>query len=200
MSDIVKDVTGILQAVEEGDPRAAEQLLPLVYDELRKLAAARLVQEKPGQTLQPTALVHEAYLRLVANGKGSAPQGRIWQSRNHFFAAATEAMRRILIDNARRKRRQKRGGKLRRVELDPSQLSYVSPAEDLLDLNDALDCLAAEDPQAAQFVKLRYFAGLSIEEAAEMVGLSRSAACEHWAYARAWLLRRLRAAGGSSRN
>ena len=200
MSDIVKDVTGILQAVEEGDPRAAEQLLPLVYDELRKLAAARLVQEKPGQTLQPTALVHEAYLRLVANGNGFTPQGRIWQSRNHFFAAATEAMRRILIENARRKRRQTRGGKLRRVELDPSQLSYVSPAEDLLDLNDALDCLAAEDPQAAQFVKLRYFAGLSIEEAAEMVGLSRSAACEHWAYARAWLLRRLRAAGGSERN
>ena len=200
MSDIVKDVTGILQAVEEGDPRAAEQLLPLVYDELRKLAAARLVQEKPGQTLQPTALVHEAYLRLVANGNGSAPQGRSWQSRNHFFAAATEAMRRILIENARRKRRQKRGGKLRRVELDPAQVSYVSPAEDLLDLNDALDCLAAEDPQAAQFVKLRYFAGLSIEEAAEMVGLSRSAACEHWAYARAWLLRRLRAAGGGERN
>ncbi len=191
MSAIPNDVTGILHAIEEGGPETAEQLLPLVYDELRKLAAAKLAQEKPGQTLQPTALVHEVYLRLVD------PAGRrTWDSRGHFFAAAAEAMRRILIENARRKRRQKRGGALRRVELDPSQLSYSSPAEDLLDLNDALDCLAAEDPQAAQFVKLRYFAGLSIEEAAEMVSLSRSAACAHWAYARAWLHRRLRAAGG----
>jgi RNA polymerase sigma factor (TIGR02999 family) len=187
------DVTGVLRAMAVGDTHAAERLLPLVYDELRKLAAAKLVQEKPGQTLQPTALVHEAYLRLVgpAGGRG-------WDSRGHFFAAAAEAMRRILIENARRKRRQKRGGALRRVELDPAQLSYVPPAEDLLDLNDALDCLAALDPQAAQFVKLRYFAGLTIEEAAEMVGLSRSAACEHWAYARAWLHRRLRAAGGGT--
>jgi RNA polymerase sigma factor (TIGR02999 family) len=187
-------VTGILQAIEEGDPHAAEQLLPLVYDELRKLAAAKLAREKPGQTLQPTALVHEAYLRLVAPAKGQA-----WDSRGHFFAAAAEAMRRILIDNARRKQRRKRGGSAPRVQLDPAQLTYSSPAEDLLDLNDALDGLAAEDPQAAQFVKLRYFAGLSIEEAAETVGLSRSAACEHWAYARAWLHRRLRAAGGQSR-
>jgi RNA polymerase sigma factor (TIGR02999 family) len=194
MSAISKHVTGILQAVEAGDRQASEQLLPLVYDELRKLAAAKLAQERPGQTLQPTALVHEAYLRLVS------PVGeRIWESRGHFFAAAAEAMRRILIDNIRRKRRQKRGGALRRVDLDPAQLSYVSPAEHLLDLNDALDCLAAEDPQAAQFVKLRYFAGLSIEEAAEMVGLGRSAAYEHWAYARAWLHRRLRASGDHSR-
>ena len=199
MSAIVRDVTHILQAVEAGDPRAAEQLLPLVYDELRKLAATRLIQEKPGQTLQPTALVHEAYLRLVAGGHASAPRGQIWESRGHFFAAAAEAMRRILIENARRKRRQKRGGALRRVELDPAQLSYVSPAEDLLDLNDAVDALGVEDPQAAQFIKLRYFAGLSIEEAAEMVGLSRSAACEHWAYARAWLRRRLRTADGGAR-
>src|SRR5262249_53200838 len=125
--------------------------------------------------------------------------GRTWDSRGHFFAAAAEAMRCILIDNARRKGRQKCGGAMRRVQLDPAQLGYSSTAEDLLDLNDALDCLAAEDPQAAQFVKLRYFAGLSIEEAAETVGLSRSAACEHWAYARAWLHRRLRAAGGKSR-
>jgi RNA polymerase sigma factor (TIGR02999 family) len=124
--------------------------------------------------------------------------GRNWDSRGHFFAAAAEAMRRILIESARHKRRQKRGGALRRVELDPAQLSYLSGAEDLLDLNDALDCLAAEDPQAAQFVKLRYFAGLTIEEAAEIVGLSRSAACAHWAYARAWLHRRLRAAGGGA--
>ncbi len=193
-SVVLPDLTGILRATEEGDPHAAEQLLPLVYDELRKLAAAKLAQEKAGQTLQPTALVHEAYLRLVVPAKG-----RAWDSRGHFFAAAAEAMRRILIENARRKRRQKRGGALRRVELDPARLSYVSPAEDLLDLNEALECLAAEDPQAAQFVKLRYFAGLSIEEAAEMVGLGRSAACEHWAYARAWLRRRLRAAGDGAR-
>jgi RNA polymerase sigma factor (TIGR02999 family) len=188
MPTVAPDVTGVLQAIAAGEAHAPEQLLPLVYDELRKLAAAKLAQEKPGQTLQPTALVHEAYLRLVGPAGG-----RMWDSRVHFFAAAAEAMRHILIDNARRKRRQKRGGDRRRVELDPAQLSYVSPAEDLLDLNDALDALAAEDPQAAQFVKLRYFAGLSIEEAAEIVGLSRSAACEHWAYARAWLRRRLRA-------
>ncbi len=194
MSSVLPDVTGILKAIEEGDPHAAEQLLPLVYDELRKLAAAKLAQEKLGQTLQPTALVHEAYLRLVGQ-----VGGRTWDSRGHFFAAAAEAMRRILIENARRKRRQKRGSALRRVELDPAQLSYSSSAADLLDLNDALECLAAEDPQAAQFVKLRYFAGLSVEEAAEMVGLSRSAACEHWAYARAWLHRRLRAAGDEAR-
>jgi RNA polymerase sigma factor (TIGR02999 family) len=192
----VPDVTGILNAIEGGDPHAAEQLLPLVYDELRKLAAIQLAREKPGQTLQPTALVHEAYLRLVASGDASAPRAQCWDSRGHFFAAAAEAMRRILIESARRKRRHKRGGALRRVPLDPAQLSYVSPTEDLLDLDDALECLAAEDPQAAQFVKLRYFAGLSVEEAAEMVGLSRSSACEHWAYARAWLHRRLRPSGG----
>jgi RNA polymerase sigma factor (TIGR02999 family) len=190
MPTLVNDLTSILSAIEAGDPHAAAKLLPLVYDELRKLAAARLAREKPGQTFQPTALVHEAYLRLV-----DPAGGRTWDSRGHFFAAAAEAMRRILIENARRKRRQKRGGALRRVQLDPSQHSYVSPAEDLLDLNDALDALAVEHPQAAQFVKLRYFAGLSIEEAAEMVGLSRSAACAHWAYARAWLHRRLRASG-----
>ena len=198
MRAILNDVTGILQAMEEGDPKAAEQLLPLVYNQLRKLAAASLAREKPGQTLQPTALVHEAYLRLVATGDASAPREQRWDSRGHFFAAAAEAMRRILIENARRKTRQKRGGGLRRVHLDPAQLSYSSAGEDVLDLNDALDALVAEDPQAAQFVKLRYFAGLTIEEAAEMVGLSRSAACEHWAYARAWLHRRLRTAGGET--
>ncbi len=184
----MNDVTGILSAIEQGDPQAAERLLPLVYDELRRLAAQKLALEKPGQTLQATALVHEAYLRLVGG-----EQGQHWDSRRHFFAAAAEAMRKILIENARRKRRQKRGGDLRRVELGPDQLGYHSPAEDLLDLNDALDGLAAEDPQAAQFVQLRYFTGLSVEEAAEMVGLSRSAAFEHWAYARAWLHRRLKA-------
>jgi RNA polymerase sigma factor (TIGR02999 family) len=188
------EVTRILSAIEQGDPQAAAQLLPLVYEELRKLAAAKLAHEKPGQTLQATALVHEAYLRLM-----DAAGERFWDSRGHFFAAAAEAMRRLLVENARRKRRQKRGGALRRVELDPAQISYLSPEEDLLDINDALDCLAADDPQAAQFVKLRYFAGLSVEEAAEMVGLSRSAACEHWAYARAWLHRRLHAAGREAR-
>jgi RNA polymerase sigma factor (TIGR02999 family) len=195
MPALIKDLTGILRAVEHGDLNAAEQLLPLVYDELRRLAAYRLAREKPGQTLQPTALVHEAYLRLVASGDASAPRVQRWDSRGHFFAAAAEAMRRILIESARRKRRQKRGGVRRRVELDAAQFSYSSTAEDLLDLNVALDALAVEDPQAAQFVKLRYFAGLSIEEAAKMVGLSRSAACAHWAYARAWLRRRLRVAG-----
>jgi RNA polymerase sigma factor (TIGR02999 family) len=192
-SAVLPNLTSILRAAEGGDAHAAGQLLPHVYDELRKLAAAKLAQEKPGQTLQPTALVHEVYLRLVGPAGG-----RAWDSRRHFFAAAAEAMRRILIENARRKRRQKRGGALHRVEFDPAHLSYVSPAEDLLDLNEALECLAAEDPQAAQFVKLRYFAGLSIEEAAEMVGLSRSAAFEHWAYARAWLRRRLQSAEGGA--
>ncbi len=194
MSAKVKYVTGILHEAEEGDPHAAELLLPLVYEELRRLAAAKLAREKPEQTLQPTALVHEAYLRLV-----SPAGGQLWDSRGHFFAAAAEAMRRILIESARRKGRQKRGGALRRIPLDPAQLSYAPPAEELLDLNDALENLAAEDPQAAQFVKLRYFAGLSIEEAAEMVGLSRSAACDHWAYARAWLHRHMRAAEGDAR-
>ena len=191
MSALLHDLTGILRAVEEGDPDAAEQLLRLVYDELRQLATAKLAREKPGQTLQPTALVHEVYLRLITNGEASAPRVLHWDSRAHFFAAAAEAMRRILIKNARRKRRQKRGGAFRRVPLNPAQLGHASPPDDLLDLNEALDALAAVDPQAAQFVKLRYFAGLSIEEAAEMVGLSRSASCAHWAYARAWLRRRL---------
>jgi RNA polymerase sigma factor (TIGR02999 family) len=185
----MSDVTRILSQIESGDPSAAEQLTPLVYEELRKLAAAKLAQEKPGQTLQATALVHEAYIRLV-----DVDKAHHWDSRGHFFAAAAESMRRILIEDARRKRRQKRGGAVRRIELDPAQIGYLSPVEDLLDLNDALDCLAAEDPQAAQFVKLRYFGGLSVEDAAEMVGLSRSAACEHWAYARAWLHRRVRTA------
>jgi RNA polymerase sigma factor (TIGR02999 family) len=199
MSAILPKVTGILRAIERGEPHAAEELLPLVYEELRKLATRKLAREKPGQTLQPTALVHEAYVRLVATGDAAAPRVPHWDSRGHFFAAAAEAMRRILIENARRKRRHKRGGAIRRVQLHPSQLAYFCPSEDILDLNDALDALAAEDPQAAQFVKLRYFAGVSIEEAAEMVGLSRSAACEHWAYARAWLRRRLRSSDDEAR-
>ncbi len=184
----MSDVTQVLSAVERGE-RRAEELLPLVYDELRRLAAARLAQELPGQTLQATALVHEAWLRLTAAEQPG------WEGRRHFFSAAAEAMRRILVDRARRKGRIKRGGALRRVVPDAAQVCYLSSAENLLELNDALDGLAAEDPQAAQFVKLRYFAGLTVEEAAEVVGLSRSAAGEHWAYARAWLYRRLRAAG-----
>jgi RNA polymerase sigma factor (TIGR02999 family) len=183
----MSDVTRILSAIEQGEPHAADQLLPLVYDELRKLAAHRLAQEKPGQTLQATALVHEAYVRLV-----DVEKARHWNSRGHFFAAAAEAMRRILVENARRKERQKRGGALQRMDLDDLQPGYTSPAEELVAIDDALECLARQDAQAAQLVKLRFFAGLSIEEAAEMVGLARSTAYEHWAYARAWLHRNLK--------
>jgi RNA polymerase sigma factor (TIGR02999 family) len=176
-------VTRLLDAAAAGDPTAAAQLLPLVYDELRKLAAARLAAEAPGDTLQPTALVHEAYLRLV--GSDPAPQ---WNGRGHFFAAAAEAMRRILIDNARRKGRQKRGGARRqRVDLDSQDLVSQTTPDELLVLDDALAALTAEEPEAGQLVKLRYFAGLSIEQAAELLGVSRTTAYEHWAYARAWL-------------
>jgi RNA polymerase sigma factor (TIGR02999 family) len=182
----MNDVTRILSAVEGGDAKAAEQLLPLVYDELRKLAAQRLAQEKPGQTLQATALVHEAYLRLVDQEKIQR-----WESRGHFFAAAAEAMRRLLVENARRKGRLKRGGGQKRIELDDPRLEYSERVDDLLAIDEALEQLASEDPQAAQLVKLRYFGGLSIEDAAQIVGISRSTAYEHWAYARAWLHRRL---------
>src|SRR5262245_10194605 len=175
----MNEVTRILSAIEQGDPSAAEQLLPLVYEELRKLAAHKLIQEKPGQTLAATARVHEAYLRLV--GDGHAPP---WNSRGHFFAAAAEAMRRILVDNARRKRAAKRGGQHRRVSLEDADAGYTPPYEDLIDLDDALTRLAVEDPQAARLIQLRYFAGLSIEDAAEAVGISRSTAYEHWSYAR----------------
>jgi RNA polymerase sigma factor (TIGR02999 family) len=181
------DVTRILSAIGQGDPRAAEELLPLVYDELRKLAAQKLAQEKPGQTLEATALVHEAYLRLV-----DAQMGQNWGGRGHFFAAAAEAMRRILIENARRKKRTKRGGDRKRIELDDPRLSYTEPVEELFAIDQALEQLALDDPQAAQLVKLHFFAGLSIEDAADIVGFSRSTAYEHWAYARAWLHRRLR--------
>jgi RNA polymerase sigma factor (TIGR02999 family) len=181
------DVTRILSAIGQGDPRAAEELLPLVYDELRKLAAQKLAHEKPGQTLQATALVHEAYLRLV-----EAQMGQNWGGRGHFFAAAAEAMRRILIENARRKKRAKRGGDRKRIELDDPRLSYTEPVEKLFAIDQALEQLALDDPQAAQLVKLHFFAGLSIEDAAEIVGFSRSTAYEHWAYARAWLHRRMR--------
>ena len=185
------DVTRILSAIEQGDPHAAEQLLPLVYDELRKLAALRLAQEKPGQTLQATALVHEAYLRLVASGDASSPRDQHWNSRGHFFAAAAEAMRRILIGNARRKGAQKRGGQARRLDLDAIELTDPPPSEKLLALDDALTRLTAKDRVKAELVKLRYFAGLSIPQAAAALGISPRSADLLWAYARAWLLRSL---------
>ncbi len=178
----MSDVTRILSQIESGDPSAAEQLLPLVYDELRKLAAARLAQEKPGQTLQATALVHEAYVRLVGGERE-----QLWDNRGHFFAAAAEAMRRILVDQARRKGREKRGGGAVRVALDEIDLAAPPPSHDLLAIHEALSRLEAEDLQASQLVKLRYFAGLSLTEAAEAMGISRTTAYEQWAYARAWL-------------
>jgi RNA polymerase sigma factor (TIGR02999 family) len=175
----MSEVTRILSATEQGDPHAGAELLPLVYEELRRLAAARLATEAPGQTLQPTALVHEAYLRLVGTG-----QPDHWSGRGHFFAAAAEAMRRILVDNARRKKADKRGGQARRVPLDDADPGYCPDDEQLLALDEALTRLDAEDPQAARLIQLRHFAGLSVEDAAGAVGLSRSAAYEHWAYAR----------------
>jgi RNA polymerase sigma factor (TIGR02999 family) len=175
----MSEVTHILSAIEQGDPHAASQLLPLVYDELRQLAAQKMAQETPGQTLQATALVHEAYLRLVDGDKAAH-----WNSRAHFFGAAAEAMRRILVDQARRKQADKRGGQGRRVPLDDAAVGFTSPTDELLDIDEALTRLAAEDPQAARLIQLRYFAGLSIEDAAEVVGISRSAAYEHWSYAR----------------
>jgi RNA polymerase sigma factor (TIGR02999 family) len=178
----MSDVTEILSQIESGDPAASEQLLPLVYDELRKLAGVRLSQEKPGQTLQATALVHEAYLRLV-NGQ----QAQHWNSRGHFFGAAAEAMRRILVENARRKGRIKRGGTFERVDLENADLVLSAAPADLIELDEALSRLAAEDSQAAEIVKLRLFAGLSIDQAAEALAISRTVAFDHWAYARAWL-------------
>ena len=178
----MNDVTRILSQIEQGDGNAAEQLLPLVYEELRKLAAARLTREKPGQTLQATALVHDAYIRLV-----DVQKAQHWNSCWHFFAAAAEAMRRILIEQARKKHRQRHGGQFNRVELDEAQLSTNLPPDELLMLNDAIDALAAHDRVAAELVKVRYFAGLSMEQAAEAMGISRSTVYEHWTYARAWL-------------
>jgi RNA polymerase sigma factor (TIGR02999 family) len=180
-------VTHILSAIAQGDEQAAGQLLPLVYDELRKLAARRLAREAPGQTLHPTGLVHEAYLRLV-----DGEPDRAWNGRGHFFAAAAEAMRRILVENARRKRRLKHGGARRRVELDEAALAVDGPpAEEILAVDEALERLAGEDPQAAELVKLHYFAGLTIDQAAELIGVSPRKAYRIWAYARAWLFRSL---------
>ena len=181
----MSDVTRILSQIEDGDPLAAEQLLPLVYDELRKLAAAKLAHEKPGQTLQATALVHEAYLRLV----GSEEREQAWDNRRHFFAAAAEAMRRILIESARRKAQEDRGGGWNRIDLsDAEVVSPVTP-DQLLAVDDALAQLEAHSVQVAALFKLRYFAGCSVEEAAEALGISRATAYRHWTFARAWLLR-----------
>jgi RNA polymerase sigma factor (TIGR02999 family) len=186
------DVTRILSAIEQGDPRAAEQLLPLVYDELRKLAARRLAHEKPGHTLQATDLVHEAYLRLV--GPDAA---RAWDSRGHFFAAAAQAMRRILVENARRKQTRKHGGDRRRADLDLDAVVAPEPKMDLLALDAALDRLAQRDPQKARLVELRYFAGLTGDQAAAVLGISPSSADRQWTYTRAWLRRELGLGAGS---
>jgi RNA polymerase sigma factor (TIGR02999 family) len=175
------DVTRILTAIEQGDAKEADKLLPLVYEELRHLAARKMSRESPGQTLQATALVHEAYIRLV----GSEAQN--WNGRTHFFAAAAEAMRRILIDNARRRRRLKRGGDRERLDLEYADIVIETPSEDVVVLDEALDKLALEDTKKADLVKLRYFAGLTIQEAAKMLGISTATADRHWFYARAWL-------------
>lgn len=182
----MNDVTRILSQIESGDPTAAEQLLPLVYNELRKLAAHRLTQEKPGQTLQATALVHEAYLRLVDGGRSQH-----WNSCGHFFAAAAEAMRRILVDRARDKKRQKRGGEWCRVKLDAVVVALDTPADELLEIDESLDELTSSYPECAALVKLRFFAGLSQGEAANVLGIPRRTADRHWAFARAWLHKRL---------
>jgi RNA polymerase sigma factor (TIGR02999 family) len=184
----MSDVTKVLDAIGAGDSHAAARLLPLVYDELRRLAAQKLAQEKPGQTFQATALVHEAYLRLVGTGDEQS-----WNGRGHFFAAAAEAMRRILVENARRKQRLKHGGDRTQLpDVDPNQLAAPEVSEDLLALDEALSRLATADPQAAELVKLRYFGGLTMKQAAEVLGVSPRTADSWWAYARSWLLAELR--------
>jgi RNA polymerase sigma factor (TIGR02999 family) len=183
----MSEVTRILAAVGQGDPNAARQLLPLVYDELRKLAAHRMAQEGAGQTLQPTALVHEAYLRLVASPQGERQEESPWDSRGHFFAAAAEAMRRILVESARRKKRTKHGGDRQRVDLDDQDVPVRPLPDEILALDEALTRLAEEDAEAAQVVQLHFFAGLSIDQAAEALGVSRATAYRQWSYARAWL-------------
>jgi len=178
----MNEVTRILSAIEQGDAHAAEQLLPLVYDELRRLAAQKLAGEQPGQTLQATALVHEAYLRLAG------PEGaRHWNGRAHFFRAAADAMRRILVDRARGKHSQKRGGAWRQVDLDQAAEVVYAPSEDVAAVSEALDLLAEHDPVKAELVKLRFFAGLSVEEAADLLGISRATADRYWRYAKTWL-------------
>jgi RNA polymerase sigma factor (TIGR02999 family) len=181
------DVTRILSAIGQGDAHAASQLLPLVYDELRRLAAQKLAQEKPGQTLDATALVHEAYVRLVDNNPAQP-----WNSRGHFFAAAAEAMRRILVEQARRRKAAKRGGQAERVELDEAALAAPEAGDDVLAVHEALEQFAAIDAVAANLVKLRFFAGLNMGEAAEALGMSVRSAQDLWAYARSWLHRKMR--------
>ena len=178
----MKDITRILSRIEQGDPSAADRLLPLVYRELRDLAAAKMARESPDHTLQATGLVHEAYLRLV-----DVDEVQHWNSRGHFFAAAAEAMRRILVDYARRKKSDKRGGNRERIEVDSQLLEDDEDLDQVLDVSDALDGLAGEDPQAAALVKLRFFAGFSLPEAAQLLDVPQSTAYEQWAYARAWL-------------
>jgi RNA polymerase sigma factor (TIGR02999 family) len=178
----MSDVTRILSAVEQGDSHASEQILPLVYNELRKLAAAKLAQEKPCQTLQATALVHEAYVRFV-----DVDRAQEWDSRGHFFAAAAEAMRRILIDRAREKGSAKRGGTLKRLNVDDVDLATTATPDQLFAIDDALAKLAREDPSAAKIVELRYFAGLTVDQAGKVLGMSTVTAYRHWNYARAWL-------------
>jgi RNA polymerase sigma factor (TIGR02999 family) len=187
----MSDVTRILSAVEQGDPHAAEQLLPLVYAELRKLAAAKLAQEKPGQTLQATALVHEAYVRLVGGERPGSPPSD-WANRGHFFAAAAEAMRRILVEQARRRNAIKRGGAAVRQPLDEVELPVPGPDEQVLALHEALEALAKIDADAANVVKLRFFAGMTAAQAADALGTSVRSAHDLWAYARTWLHRRMR--------
>jgi RNA polymerase sigma factor (TIGR02999 family) len=182
--DPMSEVTPILSAIEQGDPSAAEQLLPLVYDGLRRLAAEKLAREKPGQTLEATALVHEAYLRLV-----DVEKAQHWDSRGHFFAAAAEAMRRILVEKARRKGRRKRGGDWKRRDVEEVEITVEGPCDDLLALDEALTRLAAKHPRKAELVQLRYFAGLTVGEAAKVLGISPSTADRYWTYARAWLYR-----------
>jgi RNA polymerase sigma factor (TIGR02999 family) len=191
---LMSEVTRILSAIEQGDPRAANALLPLVYDELRKLAAQKLAGEKPGQTLQATALVHEAYLRLV-----DCEKVQRWDSRGHFFAVAAEAMRRILVDNARRKRALKRGGGQARQAVDEAEIAAPMPSEDLLALDEALSQLTVADPQAAELVKLRYFSGLTVKQAAEVLGISPRTADFLWTYARAWLWERIQGEDSKTR-
>lgn len=183
---LMADVTQILSQIEQGDPSAAEQLLPLVYEELRKLAAARLANEKPGQTLQATALVHDAYIRLV-----DVDKVKHWNSRGHFFAAAAVAMRNILVEEARRKKRLKRGGERQRVELDSLQLASNIPSEQLLSLDEAISRLELEDPDKAKVVQMRFFVGMNHEEVAQALGVSAITARRYWRYARAWLRREM---------
>ena len=182
----MSDVTRILDAIQQGDPKATEELLPLVYEELRKLAAHKMANEAPGQTLQPTALVHEAWLRLTGN------ENQEWNGRGHFFAAAAEAMRRILVENARRKQRVKHGGAMQRIDLTTLDVAIITHDEHLLAVDEALDKLTARDPLGAQLIKLRFFAGLSNVDAARMLGIPERTAKRTWAYARAWLYEELK--------